>query len=106
MTLIASSLRETDAEARLFGREEATAPSAGVLEQAGDGTLFINEIEDLPPIAQRLLIGVLESGTLHAPRRQRADARFDARVLSSAQPGIEKSRRHVGWSSGAICSRI
>ena len=35
---------------------------AGVLEEAGNGTLFIHEIEDLPPSAQRLLVGVFESG--------------------------------------------
>jgi DNA-binding NtrC family response regulator len=84
VTLMASSVRESDAEAQLLGREDAP----GLLEQAANGTLFINEIEDLPPVAQRLLIGVLESRTFtrlgSSQQRQ-----FHARVLSSAQPGIE-----------------
>src|ERR1700726_1726162 len=61
--LIASTLREADAQLTLFGREEdGQAAPAGLLEEVADGTLFISEIEDLPPGVQRLLIGVLESG--------------------------------------------
>jgi DNA-binding NtrC family response regulator len=58
------------------------------LEQAAGGTLFIHEIEDLPTPAQRLLLGVLESGAF--TRLGSMESRpFEARVLSSAQPGIE-----------------
>ena len=60
--LTASSLREADAETLLFGREAPGAPTAvGFLEEAGEGTLFIHGIEDLPSAVQRLLVGVLES---------------------------------------------
>ncbi|MGH8228051.1 MAG: sigma-54-dependent transcriptional regulator [Steroidobacteraceae bacterium] len=84
IALIASSLREADAEEQLLGRGE----SPGLLEQAAGGTLFIQDIEDLPPAAQRLLLAVLESGRLTrlgslAPRP------FEGWLLSSAQPGIE-----------------
>jgi two-component system nitrogen regulation response regulator NtrX len=85
ITVVASSLRDADAESQLFGREGGTA---GLLEQASDGVLFINELEDLPQAAQRLLLGVLESGQF--TRMGGTEARtFSARVLSSAQPGIE-----------------
>jgi two-component system nitrogen regulation response regulator NtrX len=84
VTLLASSLREIDAEARLFGREGA----AGLLEEAGEGTLFIHEVEDLPPSAQRLLVGVLESGQFMRLGSSEP-VRLAARVLSSGQPGIE-----------------
>jgi DNA-binding NtrC family response regulator len=84
VTLLASSLREVDAEARLFGREGAT----GLLEEAGEGTLFIHEVEDLPPSAQRLLVGVLESGQFMRLGGTEP-VRLAARVLSSGQPGIE-----------------
>ena len=53
VTVIASTLREADVEALLLG----SGDSKGLLEQAGDGSLFINEIEDLPQIAQRVLRG-------------------------------------------------
>ncbi len=84
MPLIASSLRDADAEQQLLGRGD----SPGLLEQASGGTLFIHDIEDLPPQAQRLLLGALESGTFR--RIGSLEPRpFDARVVSSAQPGIE-----------------
>ena len=94
--IIASSLRETDAQLQLFGREEAgRAAPAGLLEEVGGGTLFINEIEDLPPNVQRLLIGVFESGRFTRLGGSQPVA-FGARVLSSAQPDIE----HHGGADG------
>jgi DNA-binding NtrC family response regulator len=94
--LIASSLREADAQLQLFGREEGgRASPAGLLEEVGTGTLYISEIEDLPPNVQRLLIGVLESGRF--TRLGGAQSlTLNARVLSSAQPDIE----HRGAADG------
>lgn len=97
VTLVASSLRESDAEGRLFGREEAgDAGRAGVLEEVADGTLFIHEIEDLPPAVQRLLVGVLESGRF-ARLGGAEQIAFRGRVLSSAQPGIENRAGPEGF---------
>jgi DNA-binding NtrC family response regulator len=87
--LVASSLRDADAEARLFGREEPGGKVAGVLEEAGNGTLFIHEVEDLSPSVQRLLVGVFESGQF-TRLGGREPVQFRARLLSSAQPGIEQ----------------
>jgi len=88
--LVASSLRDADAEARLFGREEADGQKVtGLLEEAGGGTLFIHELEDLPSAAQRLLVGVLESGRFTRLGGSEP-LEFRARILSSAQPGIEQ----------------
>jgi len=95
VTLVASSLRETDAENRLFGRGEAGG-SAGVLEEVADGTLFIHEIEDLPPAVQRLLVGVLESGRF-SRLGSTEQIEFRGRVLSSAQPGIENRAGPEGF---------
>jgi two-component system nitrogen regulation response regulator NtrX len=89
ITLIAGTLREADAEARLFGREEGGTRHEGLLEQAGGGTLFLHEIEDLPASVQRLLYGVVESG--HYTRLGGAEPlAVRARLISSAQPGIEQ----------------
>jgi DNA-binding NtrC family response regulator len=88
VTLLASSLREVDAESRLFGREGNGTRQMGLLEEAGEGTLFIHEVEDLPPSAQRLLVGVLESGQFMRLGGTEP-VRLAARVLSSGQPGIE-----------------
>jgi DNA-binding NtrC family response regulator len=90
VTLVASSLRDTDAEARLFGREEpGAAPQAGLLEEAGNGTLFIQELEDLPPGVQRLLAGVLETGQFTRLGGSEP-LTLRARVLTAAQPGVEQ----------------
>jgi two-component system nitrogen regulation response regulator NtrX len=87
--LIASSLRESDAETQLFGREEGgSVTQSGLLEEAEGGTLFINEIEDLPASVQRSLIGVLEAGRFMRMGGTQPVS-FTARVLSSAQPGVE-----------------
>jgi DNA-binding NtrC family response regulator len=87
--LIASTLRETDAQLTLFGREEGgQAAPAGLLEEVDSGTLFISEIEDLPPGVQRLLIGVLESGRFTRLNGTQP-LTLNARVLSSARPNIE-----------------
>jgi len=84
IALIASSLRDADAEKQLLGEGD----SAGLLEQSGAGTLFIHAIEDLPPQAQRLLVGVLAARAFR--RLGGMEARpFRARVVSSAQPGVE-----------------
>jgi two-component system, NtrC family, nitrogen regulation response regulator NtrX len=89
VTLIASSLRESDAETQLFGREEGgSVTQSGLLEEAEGGTLFINEIEDLPASVQRSLIGVLEAGRFMRMGGTQPVS-FTARVLSSAQPGVE-----------------
>jgi DNA-binding NtrC family response regulator len=87
-TLVASGLRDADAEAQLFGTANDGAARAGILEEAGAGTLFINQIEDLPPAAQRALAGVLESGRFTRIGGAQPQE-FSARVVSSAQPGIE-----------------
>jgi DNA-binding NtrC family response regulator len=89
VTLIAPSLRDADAEARLFGREEREGTRVtGILEEAGNGTLFIHELEDLPPGVQRLLVGVFEAGQF--TRIGGAEpVSLRARLLSAAQPGVE-----------------
>jgi DNA-binding NtrC family response regulator len=94
VALIASSLRDADAEARLFGREEGEK-TTGALEEAANGTLFIHEIEDLPQGVQRLLVGVFESGQFTRLGGGEPIS-FRARVLSSAQPGIEQRAGNEG----------
>ena len=55
------TLREDSAAATLFGSGDGAA-APGLFEQARNGTLYLGDIEDLPPSTQRLLSGVLESG--------------------------------------------
>ncbi len=85
VSVVASALREADAELALLGRDSGTA---GLLEQADAGTLFINELEDLPDAAQRVLLGVLETGQFTRLGGTEPVA-FVARIVSAARPGIE-----------------
>jgi two-component system nitrogen regulation response regulator NtrX len=90
VTLIAGTLREVDAEARLFGREEAGSPKViGLLEEAGNGSLYLQELEDLPPGVQRLLAGVFESGQFTRLGGSET-LTLRARLLAAGQPGIEQ----------------
>jgi two-component system, NtrC family, nitrogen regulation response regulator NtrX len=68
ISLSAGALTEGNAEDVLLGVENESGVTAGLLEQAQGGVLFINGLEDLPP---------------------GAPLRFDVRILSSAQPGFE-----------------
>jgi DNA-binding NtrC family response regulator len=96
VTLVASTLRDSDAAATLFGTEEGGEVKSGLLDEAADGTLFMHEIEDLPPAAQRLLVGVLESGR-YTPVGGTEPRELQARVVSSAQPGIENRAGSDGF---------
>jgi DNA-binding NtrC family response regulator len=88
VTLVAGAVTESNAEDILLGVENASGTTAGVLEQAQGGVLFINGLDDLPPAAQRLLLAVIESGSFQR-RGGRTALQFDVRIVSSAQPGFE-----------------
>ncbi len=88
VAIVASALRDADADSQLFGTEKDGARHPGLLEEADGGTLFINQIEDLPPGVQRALVGVLESGRFTRVGGTEP-VPFSARAVSAAQPGIE-----------------
>jgi DNA-binding NtrC family response regulator len=88
VALVAGAVTESNAEDILLGVENPSGTTAGVLEQAQGGVLFINGLEDLPAAAQRLLLAVIESGSFQR-RGGRAALQFDVRIVSSAQPGFE-----------------
>jgi len=88
VAMVASSLRDADADRQLFGSEADGTRHSGLLEEAGSGTLFINSIEDLPPAVQRALVGVMESGRFTRVGGGQPVS-FSARVVSAVQPGIE-----------------
>jgi len=85
VVIFSSALRETDAEEMLFGKAGGT----GVIDQTGDGTLFINEIGDLPASAQRALLGLLKTQSYRRLGEDKLRI-FQARIVCSAQPDIEQ----------------
>ena len=88
VSLVASAVPEESAESYLFGSTADGAVTPGVLDQAREGTLFIHEIEDLEPRVQRLLLGVMETGSFRRVGGGEPVA-FHARIISTAQPGVE-----------------
>ena len=83
-----------------------------MLEEAGNGTLFIHELEDLPAGVQRLLVGVLESGQFTrvggrepVPFR-RAAAVLGAAGRSSSAPASEALRRDLLAHLNALIVRV
>jgi DNA-binding NtrC family response regulator len=84
----AGSLTDSGAEAALYGAESGGTVRKGLIEQAERGVLFINELGDLSPAAQRLLFAALDSGTYQ--RQGGASVlNCDVRIICSAQPGFE-----------------
>ena len=81
------SLSPTLIGSELFGHEKgaftgATDRHAGAFEQAEDGTVFLDEIGELPPASQANLLGVLERGTFRRLGGQK-ELPLRARVLSA-----------------------
>lgn len=88
LRLVAGALPDASADALLFGRVTDADVESGYLERACGGTLFINELSDLGPKAQRLLHGALENGRF-TPVGSATQQAIDARIISSASPGFE-----------------
>jgi len=80
-----SSLDAADGRRRLLG----DAGEPGALEEAHGGTLFINELSDVSPEMQQLLLTILEDGHFR-PEGSRVDRKLDVRILSSGPPGFEQ----------------
>lgn len=91
------ALTETLAEAQLFGHERGFFTGAdrarpGFLVETGPGTLFLDEVAELPLPLQAKLLRVLENRTfrvLGAP----ADTRFGGRVLAATHVDLDAFQR-------------
>ena len=87
VTINCAALPEHLVESELFGHEKgaytgATAQSPGLFEVADGGTLFIDEIGELPLGLQPKLLRVLEDGSLRRVGSVK-ERRVDVRVLAA-----------------------
>jgi len=103
VTVNCAAIPEQLMEGELFGHEAGAFSSSGsaqtgLFELAGAGTLFFDEIGDLPPQIQPKLLRVLESRTFRRVGGWR-DVPFRARVVSATS-------RRVNGSEGALRSDL
>jgi two-component system nitrogen regulation response regulator NtrX len=85
VTLVGSSVPGENAAQILFGIGNAEQDEAGIIERAAGGTLYLRNLDELHPDAQRLLAGALEQGSF--VRVGHADtAPVDVRLIASLSP--------------------
>jgi DNA-binding NtrC family response regulator len=88
----AASITDTNCEEQLLGSERDGEVTAGVFERATGGTLVIDELGDLGDKAQKVLFGILESGTfkrIGSTQPEKVDARVVATVSANYEAKIE-----------------
>jgi PAS domain S-box-containing protein len=87
VALNCAAIPETLLESELFGYEkgaftDARAPKAGILEVASGGTVFLDEIGEMPLVIQAKLLRVLEEQTFRRLGGVR-DIQVDLRVVAA-----------------------
>jgi DNA-binding NtrC family response regulator len=85
VTLVGGSVPAENAAQLLFGIGNAEHDETGIIERAAGGTLYLRNLDEMPPTAQRLLAGALEQGSF--VRIGHADAvPIDVRLIASLSP--------------------
>jgi DNA-binding NtrC family response regulator len=88
-----ASVSENLIESELFGHEKgaftgAVATRVGCLERANGGTLFIDEIDDLPLDLQPKLLRALEDREFRRLGQSHGTHRFDTRVIAASKKDL------------------
>ncbi len=95
VTVNCASIPEGVLESELFGHVKgaftgATADRAGLFEAAHKGTIFLDEIGDMPRSVQAKLLRVLESGEVR-PVGSTAVLNVDARIVAATHHDLEEA---------------
>jgi DNA-binding NtrC family response regulator len=87
-TLTAASITDANVEEQLLGSEREGEVTAGAFERASGGTLIIDELADLSRKAQKVLFGVLESGSFIRIGGTEP-VKVNARIVATVSPEYE-----------------
>jgi len=95
-----SAIPETLLEAEMFGHEKGAFTDAkerrrGVFEASDGGTVFLDEIGDMPPALQAKLLGVIEDKSfsrIGGTQRIEADVRIIAATHRDLERAVEEGR--------------
>ena len=95
LNITCSALPEHLLESELFGHErgaftDARQQKRGLLEQADDGTVFLDEIGEMAPALQAKLLRVLEEKAFRRVGGT-GDVRVDVRVIAATNRDLEES---------------
>jgi DNA-binding NtrC family response regulator len=91
------AIAESMLASELFGHEAAaftgaTARHRGLFEQASGGTIFLDEIGELPPQVQAMLLRVLQERTVRRVGGEQA-VKVDVRVIAATHRDLEQMVR-------------
>ncbi len=89
-----ASISPTLLEAELFGYRKGTFVGAdrdypGLFQQADEGTLFLDEVGELPPECQAKLLRVIE-GKAFRPIGATSDMKAEVRIIAATNRDLEK----------------
>ena len=93
VTIHCSTISEALAESELFGHQRGAFSGAvsnrkGLFQSAQGGTLFLDDVNDLPPALQPKLLDVLQRGTLR-PVGSDLELSIDVRIIAAANRPLE-----------------